>query len=146
MHEILECLCLIMFNYEMWTNPQWSFGWPPALFLWMGRRRAGLVALLGESLENSLDATPFIVFGVVVSMALIRGRSWIFIFIMSVVDFWDYVLVKIYVVWWHGYLVIYFIMDDCWDDLFKCRCNDVLFRCDVWENYLCIIVGELLKM
>jgi len=53
----------------------------------MGRRRAGLVTLLGELLEDSLDATSFIVFGVVVSRALIRDRSWIFISIISVGDF-----------------------------------------------------------
>jgi len=27
------------------SNPQWSFGWPLALFLWMGIRCAGVVAL-----------------------------------------------------------------------------------------------------
>jgi hypothetical protein len=41
----------------------------------MGRRLVGLVALLGELLEDSLGATSFISFGIVVSRALIRGRS-----------------------------------------------------------------------
>jgi hypothetical protein len=53
----------------------------------MGRLCDGLVALFGELLDDSLDAISFIVFGVVVSRALIKGRSWIFTFIMSVGDF-----------------------------------------------------------
>jgi len=34
----------LCFNCELLSNPKWSFGWPPTLFVWMGRRRAWLVA------------------------------------------------------------------------------------------------------
>jgi len=40
MYESLNACVLIMFNCELWTNPQWSFGWSPFLSVWMGRRRA----------------------------------------------------------------------------------------------------------
>jgi hypothetical protein len=55
----------------------------------MGRWCAGIVVLLclGELFEDSLDATSFIVFGVLDVRALIRGRSSLFIFILSVGDF-----------------------------------------------------------
>jgi len=33
---------LIMFDCELWTNPQWSFGCSLTLFVWMGRRRGRL--------------------------------------------------------------------------------------------------------
>jgi len=46
----------------------------------------------GELLEDSLDATSIIAFGVLDVKALIRGLSSLFIFILSLGDFWDYVL------------------------------------------------------
>jgi len=48
--------------------------------------RTGLLCF-GELLEDILDATSFSVFDVLVSMALIRGRSWMFTFIMIARDF-----------------------------------------------------------
>jgi len=43
MHEILECLCLIMIDVKLTPSGLW---WTAYLFVWMGRRRAGLVDLL----------------------------------------------------------------------------------------------------
>jgi hypothetical protein len=55
----------------------------------MGRRCARIVAFLcfGELLEDSLDATLFISFGVLDFRALIRDRSLMSIFSLSVGDF-----------------------------------------------------------
>jgi len=52
----------------------------------MGRRCARIVGLLcfGELLEDSLDATSFIAFGVLDFRALIRGRSLMSISNLSV--------------------------------------------------------------
>jgi len=48
MHEIFECLCLLMIDVKLTPNGR------RRLFVWMGRRHAGLVdCLLGELLEDS---------------------------------------------------------------------------------------------
>jgi len=32
--------------------------------------------------------------------------------------------------------ILIFILVDCWRCFIKCRCIDILFRCDVWKNVL----------
>jgi len=78
---------LIMFNYELWTNPQWSFGWPPTLFVWMGRHRARIVCICLASCWRLALKLPRFAFGVY------RVRLWfrcvcLFISIMSWGDFY----------------------------------------------------------
>jgi len=53
-----------MFNSELWTNLQWSFGWPPTLFVWMGRRRARIVYFSLVSYWRLALELPRFAFGV----------------------------------------------------------------------------------
>ena len=62
MHEILECLCLfmlIMIDVKLTLSGLW---WTTYLFVWMGRRRAGLVLLLDWWVLEDSGATPSICF------------------------------------------------------------------------------------
>jgi len=98
MHEILECLCWLYFNCGMLSNPQWSFGWPPTLFVWMGRRRAILVAFLVSMLEASLGPNSSLCFG---SLSL---GLWLDVGLMSFIFHvsWDLITqhVEIGVLFW----------------------------------------------
>ena len=44
MHESLNAYAWLYLDCELWTNPQWSFGWPPSLFVWIDRWCAEVVA------------------------------------------------------------------------------------------------------
>ena len=114
----------------------------------MGRRYAGIVALLclGELLEDSLDATSFITLGVLDFRALIRGRS-LLLSLLCLLEIFEIVYW-----WWHelyddmaNWRLICFNLDDCWDILFWCWCNDVLFPAMFREScYLCML-GDLIE-
>ena len=100
-HVKLNCVIyfhLIMFNYRLWTNPEWSFGWPSTLFVWMDRRCARLVASLGELLEDSFGATSFCLESLE-SGSDLGASVCLFYYVCS--RFWGYVLMMIWVVWWH---------------------------------------------
>jgi len=78
---------MLMFNCELWTNPQWSFGWPPSLSVWMGRWCAGIVCFaLVSCLRIAWILPRLLHFGVLDFRAMIRGWSSLFIFTLSVRD------------------------------------------------------------
>jgi hypothetical protein len=129
MHEILGCLCLfllIMIDWKLTLSGLW---WTAYLFVWMGRRRAGLVLLLAWWLLEDRGATSSICFWSL-SLGLWLGCRLVFILtLVYVVEFLPIcrdleILVMMYI------------------DLMTCifsRCMTYIC-CDCWEFYICMLL------
>ena len=107
---------------KYYLTPQWSFGWPSTLFVWMGRRRAGVVALLVSMLEASFGATSFHLCLESRFRALIRMSVFCCLFFMfdeiitQYVEIWDLYLgcIMIHMTWlfWR----FYYLLMRCYDE------------------------------
>jgi hypothetical protein len=110
--DFVDYFQLIMFNYDLWTNPQWSFGWPFSLSVWMSRRCAGLVCCFGELLEESSELPRLLLFrSLVCRMWLGCLYVWS---LMTIYCFYDSVVKMRFYIWWcnmilrHGYLEMFY--------------------------------------
>jgi hypothetical protein len=126
MHEFLECLCLIMFNYELWTNPQWSFGWLFVLFLWMGRWRAWVVCFSLVSCWRLALELPRSAFRVLELSSNLGLSVCLFTFIAC----WDFITQYVEMRFFYGD-VLWLLTWLLWRCLFRCWCDDIIIslRC-----------------
>jgi hypothetical protein len=118
-----------MFNCELWTNPQWSFDWPPSLSVWMGRWCAGIDCFC-EFLEDSLKLPRLLLFqSLVCRIWLWRLYVWS---LMTICYFYDSVVeMRIYigdVLWFEIWLLR--------DVLLNTVVMLFLFRCGVLRKLL----------
>jgi len=133
-----------MFNCELWTKPEWSFGWPPTLFVWMGRWCAGLVCLALVSLLR-IDGCYLVYYFGVLDLGLWLGVGLWWLSLLCLLDIFDilywcwHVLYDDMTIWRLYLLWIAVEMNYLNDDVMM-----FLFCCNVWENYVCVL-GELLK-
>jgi len=131
------CLHLIMFNYEMWTNPHWSFGCPPTLFVWMGRRRAWIICFSLVSRWMLALELPRFAFGVLES----GTDLGVFVYSIFIYDLWrflfvQYVELRFYIWWcsmimWHDYFGDVFFTFWWYVIIIPLQCFE--------KNYLCML-------
>jgi len=126
----------LYFDCEMWTNPQWSFGWPPTLFVWMGRRACrSSFALLGELLEARFGTTSFFAFRVLVCRLWLRCLSiyilWLFDIISLSMFRWYFIFGVLLRFIWHGYSGD--VLFSCWwDIIISLQCIEKIKLCMFW--------------
>jgi hypothetical protein len=118
-------------NYELWTNPKWPFGWPPTLFVWMGRLHAGVVCFSLVSCWRLALELPRFALESIESDSDLRVSVCLLSFWLVEILFTQCVELRIYIWWcsmiiWHGYLEVLYLSDEML----------ILFRCDVWEKLL----------
>jgi len=114
--------------YEWWTNPEWWFGWLPSLSIWMGRRRAWVVALV--SYLSKAGASSFTAFLESSVCRLWLGRLryvwglWLFL-LLTLLLRWRYIDDVVWLMTWLlGFKYL------CWLTV-----GDVLLNVDVLRFY-----------
>jgi hypothetical protein len=104
------------------------------LFVWMGRRLPGLVALVVSMLEASFGATLSLCFGSLSLGLWFRVSVLLFFGVDYFICYWDF----------YSYVEIGYLFDDVSYDAYDMaiwRCM-LFIRCDVFEKFLvCMLFG-----